>query len=116
LIMFIITLPKPTHAVKIDLPVNCEPDCPSKPPVDPVFNVVNIYQNGQVAWNNVPVSRADLQSNLQQSAALRPIPELRFQPDQYAPYDAVSKVMAIIRGSGVEAIGFVGNELYTNAF
>jgi biopolymer transport protein ExbD len=116
LIMFIITLPKPTHAVKVDLPTSCEPNCPPKPPVEPTFNVVNIYQDSSVAWNGTPISRADLQKNLQDSTLLKPIPELRFQPDQYAPYDAVSKVMAIIRASGVEAIGFVGNEQYTNSF
>ncbi len=116
LIMFIITLPKPTHAVKVDLPTSCEPNCPPKPPVEPTFNVVNIYQNSQVAWNGVDVSQQTLFDNLQASTLLKPVPELRFQPDQFAPYDTVSKVMALIRGAGVEAIGFVGNEQYTNAF
>ena len=38
LIMFIITIPIQTHAVKLDLPVN-QPNQPP-PPIDPVKNIV----------------------------------------------------------------------------
>ena len=38
LIMFIITIPVQTHAVKLDLP----PNNPTPPTVDPVFNQIDI--------------------------------------------------------------------------
>ena len=44
LIMFIITIPIQTHAVKLDLPVN-QPNQPP-PPIDPIKNVLSI--NGVV--------------------------------------------------------------------
>ena len=40
LIMFIITIPIQTHAVKLDLPVNQQNQPP--PPIDPVKNVLSI--------------------------------------------------------------------------
>jgi biopolymer transport protein ExbD len=40
LIMFIITIPIQTHAVKLDLPVN-QPNQPP-PPIDPIKNVLSI--------------------------------------------------------------------------
>ena len=43
---------------------------------------------------------------------LRPEPELRFQPDPGAPYDTTARVLNVIKGSGVSAFGFVGNEQF----
>ena len=37
---------------------------------------------------------------------------LQFQPDPQAPYDTTAKVLNIIKGSGVSAFGFVGNEQF----
>ena len=53
LIMFIITIPIQTHAVKLDLPVN-QPNQPP-PPIDPVKNKVVINAQDQVLWNGAPV-------------------------------------------------------------
>ena len=44
LIMFIITIPVQTHAVKLDLPVNQPQNNP--PPIDPVKNKVVITNDG----------------------------------------------------------------------
>ena len=60
LIMFIITLPPPTHAVKIDLPQDCAPNCPPPPPVLPTKNVLYVSPGGVVTWNQAPVSWGQL--------------------------------------------------------
>ena len=49
LIMFIITIPSQTHAVKLDLPVNQQNQPP--PPIEPVKNKVVINAQDQVLWN-----------------------------------------------------------------
>ena len=54
IIMFIITIPPQTHAVKLDLPVNQQNNTP--PPVDPVKNKVVITQPGAILWNGAPVN------------------------------------------------------------
>ena len=121
LIMFIITLPKPTDAVKIDLPTECvKPDgspCDDiKPPVEPEKNVIYIAPNGAITWNGSTVSERMLYDNLKLSLDVKPQPILVFQPDGQAPYQKVNKVLAVTRASGVENIGFVGNELYIGEF
>ena len=56
LIMFIITIPPQTHAVKVDLPIN-DPNA-VKPPVDPQKNTVFIDPTGTVTWNGTIAPRA----------------------------------------------------------
>ncbi|MBP6362877.1 MAG: biopolymer transporter ExbD [Novosphingobium sp.] len=110
LIMFIITIPVATHAVNIDLPN------PSAPPPDVVVkrdkNKLVIMPNNEIMWNGTAVNTSQLVSLLKSTLAINPEPELQFQPDAQAPYDTTIQVLNIIKGSGVTAFGFVGNEQY----
>src|SRR5512140_1100548 len=99
LIMFIITIPIQTHAVKVDLPVN-DPN-QKQPPVDPIKNKVSIDPAGTVTWNGAPVDLVTLQQYLEQSVAMNPEPELHFQPDPKAKYERVDQVLAVIKRSNV---------------
>ena len=112
LIMFIITIPVQTHAVKIDLPV---PN-PNESNVDPEKNKVMIDPAGTITWNGTPVDLAQLANYLEQTKALPVEPELQVQPDPYARYIVVDNVMAVIKRSGVGKLGFVGNEQYARVF
>ncbi|WP_419810107.1 ExbD/TolR family protein [Sphingomonas sp.] len=114
IIMFIITIPVQTHAVKVDLPVQ-NPNQP-KPPVDPQKNKIAIDAAGTVTWNGVPVNEPTLASYLDQSAQLNPEPELHFQPDANARYEIVDKTLAIVKRSAITKLGFIGNEQYYNRF
>jgi biopolymer transport protein ExbD len=111
LIMFIITIPPQTHAVKVDLPVNNTPVA-----VQPDKNKITIDPTGQVAWNGTPVDDVTLRQYLDASLQLPTEPELQFQPDPQARYEKVDDVLAIIKRSGVTKLGFVGNEQYRTAF
>lgn len=110
LIMFIITIPVATHAVNIDLPN------PAAPPPDVVIkrdkNKVVIMPNNDILWNGSSVTVNQLTGLLKSTLAIKPEPELQFQPDAQAPYDTTVTVLNIIKGSGVTAFGFVGNEQY----
>jgi len=119
LIMFIITLPPPTHAVKLDLPQDCAPNCPPPPPVKPTKNVVYVSPQGVVTWNAVPVSWAQLDQNIadmMDPAKFADTPELHMQPDPMAPYDTVDKVLAKLKRAKVTKMGFVNNEAYRGEF
>jgi biopolymer transport protein ExbD len=111
LIMFIITIPIQTHAVKLDLPVdsNAPP-----PPIDPVKNKVVITSQGQILWNGNAVSPEQLRQYLELSQQIQPIPELHLQPEPEARYELVDEVLAITKRAHVEKMGFVGNEAYMN--
>lgn len=111
LIMFIITIPVATHSVNIDLPN------PSAPPPDVVVkrdkNKLVITPVGGLLWNGAPLDGGQLLSTLQATLAIKPEPELQFQPDPQAPYEATAQALNIIKGSGVTAFGFVGNEQFS---
>jgi biopolymer transport protein ExbD len=105
LVMFIITIPIQTHAVKLDLPT-----CANCPKPDATVNTVTISPGGQIAWNDAPISKQEL-GYMQQ---MRPTPELHLRPDAGARYGTVDEVLAIIKRAHVEKFGFVGNEAYAN--
>ena len=113
LIMFIITIPIQTHAVKVDLPV--QSDRP-KDVVDPQKNKVYIAADGSVTWNGTPVDELTLRQYLEQTKTMTPEPELHFQPDAQARYEVVDKYLAVIKRSNVGKLGFIGNEQYRNDF
>ncbi len=115
LIMFIITIPIQTHAVKVDLPVN-DPRNQQQPPIDPEKNKVTIDPAGVVAWNGVPVDTVTLQQYLERTTQINPEPELHFQPDPQARYAKVDEVLAVVKRSGITKLGFIGNEQYRNDF
>lgn len=114
LIMFIITIPIQTHAVKIDLPVDSGDNTP--PPVDPVKNKIVIMPDGVVTWNGAPVDAVTLRQYLDITTTMTPTPELHIQPHPEARYLAVDEVLAVVKRANVTAMGFVGNEAYATSF
>ena len=113
LIMFIITIPVQTHAVKLDLP----PSTPTPPPpVEPQKNTVTVTAQGQITWNGTPVTEQQLRQYLDVTQQMNPIPELHLQPDATARYEIVDRVLAITKKAHVQKMGFVGNEYYMNIF
>lgn len=113
LIMFIITIPPVTHAVKIDLPI---PDnSQNEPPlIDPVVNKIVILPTNEILWNGQQVSLDQMTLYLGQTKAMSPEPELQFQPAPTTGYEIVDFALARIKKSEVEKFGFVGNEQYFN--
>ena len=114
LIMFIITIPVQTHAVKLDLPVNNPNQTP--PPIDPVKNKIIVMPNDAVLWNGTPVDLVTLRQYLDITTTMTPTPELHLQPHPEARYEQVDEVLAITKRANVQAMGFVGNEAYATAF
>ena len=110
IIMFIITIPPQTHAVKLDLPTNNANTVP--PPVDPIKNKVVITQAGAILWNGSPVDLGTLRQYLDVSQQMNPTPELHLQPEAEARYEIVDEVLAVTKKAKVEKMGFVGNEAY----
>jgi len=109
LIMFIITIPVQTHAVKVDLPT-----CANCPMPKASVNMVTIDRTGRIAWNDTPITRQDLRYLLNRTQQMRPTPELHLRPDAGARYGTVDEVLAMIKRANVPKFGFVGNEAYAN--
>ena len=110
LIMFIITIPIQTHAVKLDLPQDNPNNTP--PPIDPVKNKIVVTRDGQIMWNGNPVNPIQLRQFLDITTTMTPVPELHLQPEPEARYELVDEVLAVTKRAKVQAMGFVGNEAY----
>ncbi|MEP6785199.1 MAG: biopolymer transporter ExbD [Sphingomonadales bacterium] len=112
LIMFIITIPVQTHAVKINLPVNN----PNPPPITikPDFNTVSVNLQNAVTWNGAPIDLVTLRTYLDQTKTMSPEPELHIQPEPYSRYAKVDEMLAVVKRSEVSKVGFVGNEAFAN--
>ncbi len=110
LIMFIITLPVMTHAVKLDMPRQNTAQTPPPDPIEPIR--LDIDWDGSIIWNGTLVQLNTLESYFQVEAQKDPQPELHVRPDRRANYDTVAKVLALAQRNGMQRIGFVGNEQF----
>jgi biopolymer transport protein ExbD len=113
LIMFIITIPIQTHAVKLDLPQN-QPNQP--PPINVTKNQITTDAAGTVFWNGNPVDMVTLRQYIDLTKNMDPEPELHLQPDPQTRYDVIDNVLAVVKKAQVEKFGFVGNEAYLGQF
>jgi biopolymer transport protein ExbD len=109
LIMFIITIPVMTHAVKLDMPRAT--NAPSL--ADPVIISLEIDFDGTVLWNGTAVTEFDtLDAYFRREAGKDPQPELHIRPNKRVNYDVVARVLASAQRNGMRKIGFVGNEQF----
>ncbi len=103
LVIFIITAPLLTHAVKIDLP-----KASSNPNLTrPEHVSISIDAVGALFWNGERTDRAGLRTRLAAASKSSPQPELHLRADKATPYQAVSEVMADSARAGLTRIGFV---------
>jgi biopolymer transport protein ExbD len=111
LVMFIITIPMQTHAVKVPLPGPSPHETERRP--DPIINKVGVNQSGVVTWNGNAIDLVTFRQYLDATKIMTPEPELHVQPDANARYDTVDQVLAVIRKSEITKLGLVGNEQYS---
>jgi biopolymer transport protein ExbD len=103
LVIFIVTAPLFTHAVRVDLPqAEAEPT-----PKKPETVALTLDGNGSVSWNGETVTLPDLAPRLAQAAAKKPQPEIHLYADHNTRYQALAEVMAAIQTAGLQKIGFI---------
>jgi biopolymer transport protein ExbD len=106
LIIFIITLPNQTHAIKINNPLP-QPQHPQTPPE--IINLL-IDFDGTLLWNKTAVDRATLRGYISSEAAKLPQPEVHITVDKFANYEIVAQTLADLQHRGLKKIGFVNND------
>ena len=110
LIMFIITIPIQTHAVKMNMPV---PSNAAPPPKPPEIIRIDVDFDGTIGWNGeIIADRATLEAKLQRVAAEPDQPEVHLRPNKLVTYKVVAMIMASAQRLGVTKIGIVGNEQF----
>ncbi|MDP2132627.1 MAG: biopolymer transporter ExbD [Sulfuritalea sp.] len=103
LVIFIVTAPLLTHAVKIDLPKAASSANVTKPE----HIEFGIRENGELFWNGEQVTLAELQPRFAAQAKRQPQPELHLRADRNARYENVAQVMSTAAKAGLTRIGFV---------
>jgi biopolymer transport protein ExbD len=107
LIIFIITIPSQTHAVKIDNPSQVPP-----PPTRPAVINLSIDFDGTLQWNETPVERTTMQGYISQEATKNPQPEVHITVDRFSKYEVVAQTLADLQHRGLKKIGFVNNDWF----
>lgn len=105
LVIFIVTAPLLTNAVKIDLPKASSRVNITKPE----HIEFGIRENGELFWNGEPVTLDSLPPRFSAEAVKEPQPEVHIRADRHAYYEAVAKVMALAAKAGLVRIGFVSD-------
>jgi biopolymer transport protein ExbD len=103
LVIFIITAPLLSHAVRIDVPQA------TSAPVDsnPAKIDLAIDGQGKLFWNDAPVELADLSGRFTAASAQDPQPELDLRADKGTRYEVLAQVMADASRAGLKRIGFI---------
>jgi len=110
LIMFIITIPIQTHAVKMNMPV---PSNAAPPPKPPEIIRIDVDFDGTIGWNGEIIpDRPALEVRLAAVAAMADQPEVHLRPNKLVTYKYVAMIMASAQRLGVTKIGIVGNEQF----
>ena len=106
LIIFMVTAPLLTHAVKVDLP-----KATSAPNITKPDNVqLAIDAANQTFWNGKPVTPEQLAQRLAAAAAQQPQPELHIRAERTTPYEKVAQVMSEASRHGLVRIGFITDQ------
>jgi biopolymer transport protein ExbD len=108
LIIFIITIPGQTHAVKIDNPTHDQ----RPPPTLPEVIDLSIDFDGTLQWKKTTVDRATMQSYISQEANKNPQPEVHITVDKFAKYEIVAQALADLQHRGLKKVGFVNNDFF----
>ena len=104
LVIFIITAPMFTQAIKLDLP-RAQGGAVQQQHVAPI--ALAIDARGRLFWNDEPLDAAKLDAKLAQAASLAPQPEVQLRADKETRYEVVAQVMAAAQTSGLTRLGFV---------
>ena len=105
LVIFIITAPLLTHAVKVDLP-----KAASSPNVTKRDHIeLAIDTQGAVYWNGEVVDREEMRRRMAAAGKLDPAPELHIRAAATTQYQALAEVMAEASKAGLARIGFLSD-------
>ena len=108
LVIFIVTAPLLTHAVKIDLPKASSAVNITKPE----HIELGIRESGVLFFNGEVVTLAELPARFGAAAQQQPQPEVHIRADRRVYYETIAQVMAVAARTGLVRIGFVSEPDY----
>ena len=103
LVIFIMTAPMFTHAVRLELPATAA----TRSHQLPGAIMITIDGEGVVYWDEDEVDLAQLSQRMAQASGTVPAPELQLRADRNTRYEIVAQVMATAQIHGLSKIGFI---------
>ena len=103
LVIFMVTAPMMQQGVQVNLP---KADTKAMNPAEETV-VVTVDKNNKVFINKEETPAGDLRSKLTGLFATRTKKEVFLKADSSVPYGEVVKIMADIKGAGIERLGMV---------
>jgi biopolymer transport protein ExbD len=105
LVIFIVTAPLLTHAVKLELPrASAQANQAKADKID-----FAIDASGALFWNGESVTRNEANSRFAAAGAQQPQPEIHLRADQAVPYRYVARTLADAARAGLTQVGFVSD-------
>ncbi|HET7126009.1 MAG TPA: biopolymer transporter ExbD [Lysobacter sp.] len=106
LIIFMITAPLMSHKIKVELPqANLDHRDEKVPPAPPV--TVTIKEDGSLYWNDAPITKGLLESQLSVEAQKTPQPAVNLRGDKTTKYRSIREVVDIAQAQGIRKVGYV---------
>ena len=103
LVIFIVTAPLLTHAVKLDLPkASSQADIQKPEKIE-----FAIDASGALFWNGERLSREDAAARFVEAGQKRPQPEIYLRADQNVAYRYVAEMLADASKAGLSKVAFV---------
>lgn len=103
LVIFIVTAPLMTHAIRLDLPKVAAGAARETPHTV----TVSIDDAGRLYWDDAPVALEALPARFRAAAESGSPPELRLRASRATRYDVIAQVMGAAQAAGLSRIGFV---------
>ena len=108
LVMLIITIPIQLHSVDMNLPVGVPPTNLVKPEKVQI----DIDAKSVIYWQGLPVSLAELDTNMGTAGQLPVQPEIHIRPDKNAQYAVFAGVLASSKRKGLTKMAVIGSEQF----
>jgi len=103
LVIFILTAPLLTSAIRLDLPQSKAAQGGEAPEA----LSLSLKASGELFINDKPTTLVDLPAELQRQATQKPNLEVQLRVDQAVPYGQVLDIMGLAQQAGLSRIGFV---------
>ena len=103
LVIFILTAPLMTSAIRLDLPQSEGAESGAAPQAV----VLVVDAQGQWFLNDQPIAENALREQLAKAARRNPLTELELRADASVPYGRVVEAMGMAQKAGLTRIGFV---------
>ncbi len=107
LIIFMITAPKPTNKVIVDLPQKTKQALELSEPPEPVKLIIKA--NGDLYWNDslLLMDALDAQIKVELAKAPEKQPQIQIDADETTQYQTLADVLAVTRRVGYKKLGFL---------